>query len=74
MDAPTISMRLLRIADGATTTEAEGADLRIESAKPGVYRVEVRIVPKHVRPYLGDQGDQYMTERPWIYSNPIRVL
>ena len=74
VEPPTISMRVLRIADGATTTAGEGDEVRLDPAKPGIYRVEVRIVPKHVRPYLGDQGDPFITERPWIYSNPIRVL
>lgn len=75
--APTISMRVLRIADGATTTVGEaggGEEVRIDAAQPGVYRVEIRIVPKHLRPYLGDQGDPYITERPWLFSNPIRLL
>jgi hypothetical protein len=73
VQAPTISMRLLHAVDGKTETVAEGASISLDGAKPGVYRVEVRIMPRHLRPYLGYQGDLYVREVPWVLSNPIWV-
>ncbi len=75
VSAPTISMRLLRIEPSRTTSIASEGDLiRLENAKPGVYRVEVRILPTHLRPYIGDSGENYIRESLWILSNPIRVF
>ncbi|HYO45090.1 MAG TPA: hypothetical protein VEY33_00135 [Gemmatimonadota bacterium] len=70
--APAIRARLYRIDGGRRTIVAESSG-RIDFAvrDPGVYRVEVGIVPRHLEPYLGGTG--YLREVPWIYSNPIRV-
>ncbi len=74
VDAPEISVKLLRIANGSTTTVAEGGDIRIDSAEAGVYRVEVYITPHHLRPYLAETPDTYIRNFPWVYSNAIRVF
>jgi hypothetical protein len=74
VEPPVITMKLLRIANGSTTTIAEGGDIRIDAAEPGVYRVEVSITPKHLKPYLGETPDTYVREYPWVFSNAIRVL
>lgn len=75
VEAPAITMKLLRISNGSTTTVSEGSeDIRIDSAEPGVYRVEVHITPRHLRPYLGDTPDTYIHEVPWVLSNAIRIL
>jgi hypothetical protein len=71
---PTITCRLLR-ADGAGAWEEVDAavgDLAYV-ADPGVYRAEVRILPDHLRPWLGPNPDDYVEERVWIYANPIYV-
>jgi len=70
---PTITMRLLHIAPGGTTVAAEGESIKLENAKPGPYRVEVRIVPEHLRPYIGDSGEGYIHDSAWLFSNAIRV-
>ncbi|MDY0003402.1 MAG: hypothetical protein RBU30_19035 [Polyangia bacterium] len=71
---PTIRCLLLR-ADGAGAWEevdsAEGALSYV--ADPGVYRAEVRILPDHLRPWLGPTPDVWVVEKVWIYSNPIYV-
>ncbi|HVK68382.1 MAG TPA: hypothetical protein VM694_28185 [Polyangium sp.] len=71
--APTISMRLLRIDASGTTIAAEGDTIRLENAPSGAYRVEVRILPTHLRPHVGDTGEGYIRERLWILANPIRI-
>ena len=74
VEAPMITMKLLRIANGSTTSIAEGSDIRIDGAEAGVYRVEVMMTPNHLKPYLGETPDTYVREYPWVLSNAIRIL
>jgi hypothetical protein len=70
---PAISMRLLRIAGGATQVAAEGLSIDLANAEAGIYRVEARIIPHHLRPYLGANADMYIRDSLWVMSNPIFV-
>lgn len=54
----------------AATTNADGTLQAVVDAK-GVYRAEVRMVPYHLRQYMGKNSDTYMINYVWIYSNPI---
>lgn len=67
LDDPTLTVRLLR--DGAPFAEGCG----VHAVEPGVYRVEVDMVPHHLRPFLGEVADRWITTLPWIRSNAIRV-
>jgi len=71
---PLFSTRILKAdAEGTWTEVASGeADLSVTVGK-GVYRAEVRMVPEHLRAWLGPEADTYMNEMIWIYSNPIYV-
>jgi hypothetical protein len=41
---------------------------------PGAYRVEIRITPSHLGPYLRDLGSTLAEkELPWIYTSPFYV-
>jgi len=40
---------------------------------PGVYRVQVEVVPWHLHRFLGAEAGDWMTTYPWIYSQAIRV-
>jgi hypothetical protein len=76
VEPPEITMRLLRVTEGGTEVVAEaesGAAIDVDAAAPGPHRVEVRIVPRHLRPYLGPAPDTYMKSYPWVISNPIYV-
>ena len=70
---PGVRARLYRIEAGGRRRIVAESGERIDLAvtEPGVYRVEVGIVPRHLEPWLG--GADYLREVPWIYSNPIRV-
>jgi hypothetical protein len=70
---PTITMRLLRITSAGTTVVGEGSSITVPSAAAGAYRVEVRMTPEHLRPYLGETPDQWIREEIWIRGNPIYV-
>ena len=73
---PALSVHLLRAAEGGAVEVASGAGPTLEhvAALPGAYRVEVRMVPEHARPYLGRFADELVREVVWVYSNPIHVL
>ena len=73
--APAIRMRLLRAeAGGAVEVAAsDGPELIFEALEPGAYRAEVRMIPEHMRPYLGRRADTWIREHVWVYSNPIFV-
>lgn len=72
--APVLTVRLLRAsADGAVEVTSGAGDLEHTVTEPGAYRVEVRMVPEHTRPFLGSRADSLIREIPWVYSNPIYV-
>lgn len=73
---PALSLHLLRAAEGGAVEVASGAGPTLEhvATLPGAYRVEVRMVPEHARPYLGRFADELVREVVWVYSNPIHVL
>ena len=72
---PELTIRLLRATvDGWETITRVSDDLRHEVSQPGAYRVEVRMVPRHLKPYLAARSVAASEEdRVWIYSNPIYV-
>ncbi len=67
-EAPEVSVSVLRDGElwqtGCGSFEADG---------PAVCRAEGESVPRHLRPFLGEDPDPYLEPFPWIYSNPIRV-
>lgn len=64
---PQITVRLLK--DGVEVATGCGE----HSVDPGVYRVEVDILPLHLEPFLGEVADVWLKPYPWILSNGIRV-
>jgi hypothetical protein len=73
--APEITLHLLRAIDGGFEEVASGdATLDYMPDEAGAYRIEVRITPHHLEPYLGDYADQASTPRVWIYANPLYVV
>jgi hypothetical protein len=77
---PAIRGRILRAEPDGSWTELASSrqDIRLPVG-PGTYRAEVRQVPHHLRPWLGDKPDydipdKLIRELPWIYANPITVV
>jgi hypothetical protein len=70
---PLIRMRVLRVTSAGTTVAGEGPSVELPNAMAGVYRVEVRMTPNHLRPYLGESADKYVKDGVWVLSNPIYV-
>lgn len=71
--APVITTLILKAVgdDWELIAENQG-DLEID-VTAGVYRAEVRIVPKHLAPWLGRDPQRFIRDLPWVYSNPIYV-
>ena len=76
---PDINGRILRATpEGEWELIDQGtSDLRT-AVSAGVYRAEVRMVPYHLEPWMGDFPEhdipqRFMVDTIWIYSNPIYV-
>ncbi len=67
-DAPEVAVEVLRDGQPFATGCGDHA-----ISEPGAYRVQVEMVPHHLRPFLGADPDRWMRSYPWIYSNAIRV-
>ena len=67
-DTPEVFVSVLK--DGALWQSDCG---RFPTDGPGVYRVQVDMVPHHLAPYLGDEPETFMRPFPWVLSNAIRV-
>lgn len=73
-ERPEVTGVIYRIDQAGRHEVARGTtNLRFTADQPGVYRAEVRIVPRHARPYLGDLADALIKPYPWVYANPIFV-
>ena len=75
-DAPGVRTVVYRATPERTVLdEWEGSEARdLAVPGPGVYRVEVHITPRHLRPYLGEVADEFtQKEVPWIQSGAIFV-
>ncbi|MEJ7732474.1 MAG: hypothetical protein WKG00_25125, partial [Polyangiaceae bacterium] len=72
-EAPLIAMRLVHVTAAGSEVIGEGTHIEAPGAAAGAYRAEVRITPRHLRAYLGDDPEPWIVERPWLLSNPIYV-
>jgi hypothetical protein len=72
------SMRTVLLRSNGTTwvqvAEAGTGDVRFPVTEPGVYRIEVRMVPSHLRPYLDRLTRLADKEQVWIYTNTFRLV
>lgn len=75
VQAPVITTRLYKAKEGGWDEVASTSEpvLRFSPTTPGAYRAEVRIVPNHLRPFIGKRPDFLRAERPWVMSNAIWV-
>lgn len=80
-EPPVVQVRVLRAdVNGWTQVEFvagfEGtvSPLAVAIDEPGAYRAEVRLLPHHLAPWLGDDYQDLADESfVWIYANPIYV-
>ncbi len=74
-EAPALTLKVWKAKEGgwnevASTSEAE---LSLPVTAPGAYRVEVRIVPRHLRAFIGKRSAYLKVERPWVYTSALYV-
>ncbi len=80
-EPPHLTLRLLKAeasdAGFVEVASSDSGDLDVVVAGPGAYRVEVRMMPLHLRQDLRDEDrrllDEAASEYPWIYANPFYV-
>jgi hypothetical protein len=74
VESPVVTAHLLRAKDGGwdtVATSTSGIDFATDA--PGAYRAEIRIKPRHLAPYLGDDEALAVRDFVWIYANAIYV-
>jgi hypothetical protein len=74
-EQPALTLRLLRAREGGWDEIARVTDGTLEQVvtQPGAYRVEVRMVPKHLRKWAGARKSFFAAERPWVMSSALYV-
>jgi hypothetical protein len=75
VEAPVLKLQLLKAReDGWDEVAAitEGT-LEFPVTQPGAYRVEVRMVPKHLRNFAGTRRAFFTAERPWVMTSALYV-
>ncbi len=50
-----------------------GASLEFTVTEAGAYRAEVRMVPRHLRPWANQHLEFFRLERPWVMSSALYV-
>ena len=71
------TIRVLRVVDGTWDVVSESTEDTVSYAiaNPGIYRVDVRIVPRHLIPFVADELAQFVDrDLIWIYTNAFRVV
>lgn len=74
-EAPGLRARVLHAVAGGweEVASSTSGSISYTVTQPGAYRSEVRIVPRHVKQWLGTYQDLGALQRPWVYSNAIYV-
>jgi hypothetical protein len=75
LPAPTITGIVYWIDAAGSHELARGTETFMANlGAPGAYRIEIRITPSHLGPYLRDLGSAMAEkELPWIYTSPFYV-
>lgn len=74
-DAPSLVLVLFKAREGGwdeVSRITEGT-LEFPVTQAGAYRVEVRMVPKHLRAFAGTRRNFFTAERPWVMTSALYV-
>ncbi len=74
-DPPVLKLSLLKAREGGwdvVGSVTEGT-LEFPVTAAGAYRVEVRMVPKHLRAFAGTRKQFFTAERPWVMTSALYV-
>ncbi len=75
VEAPALKLQLLKAREGGWDEVAsitEGT-LTFPVTQPGAYRVEVRMVPRHLKNFAGTRRGFFAAERPWVMTSALYV-
>ena len=75
VDPPALKLQLLKAREGGweeLSSITEGT-LEYPVTEAGAYRVEVRMIPKHLRNFAGTRRQFFTAERPWVMSSALYV-
>jgi hypothetical protein len=77
VEPPQIIVRILRAKEGGwdEVASSDSGDVVYTPDQAGAYRAEVRMMPFHLRDFLGDDEFTVLRDNDhvWIYSNPVYV-
>lgn len=74
-EQPVLTLILFRAREGGWDEVARVTEgtLSHVATQPGAYRVEVRMVPRHLRKWAGARKNFFVAERPWVMSSALYV-
>ncbi len=75
VEAPVLKLQLLKAREGGWDEVAsitEGT-LAFPVTQRGAYRVEVRMVPRHLKNFAGTRRAFFTAERPWVMTSALYV-
>ena len=75
VEAPVLKLQLLKAREGGWDQVAvitEGT-LEFPVTQPGAYRVEVRMIPRHLKNFAGTRRAFFTAERPWVMTSALYV-
>jgi hypothetical protein len=75
LEKPEFRVRLIKAGPdgGIVVAGSLNSDLEYAVTEKGAYRAEIKIVPYHLRKWLGDHTKPFIKEYPFIYANAIFV-
>ncbi|MBL8916514.1 MAG: hypothetical protein JNM17_37790 [Archangium sp.] len=74
-EQPVVAMILFKAREGGWDEVARVSEGTLEQTvtSAGAYRIEVRIAPKHLRPWGNQRKAWFGAERPWVMSSALYV-
>ena len=73
-DKPVITAKILKaVTDGWQEVASGAKDYDFAVTEAGVYRVDVKIVPNHLKKWLGATPEKFLVEHSWVYSGTMYV-
>lgn len=75
VEAPALKLQLLKAREGGWDEVAAitQGTLTFPVTQPGAYRVEVRMVPRHLKNFAGTRRGFFTAERPWVMTSALYV-
>jgi hypothetical protein len=75
LDMPEMIVSIIKALPegGVTVAQSINQDLVYNVQEVGAYRAEIKIVPYHLKKWLGDIPKPFIKEYPFIYANAVYI-